>query len=355
MAENQNTQDLQTKLEELSQGLGISVKEFVENGYIDQSTYQIDKDAILARLDAIDVVDGTDNVETLVEKINAINEVLSNSGGELQGILSLITANTTKISNVEANLNNEISQRVSDVSDLQTQINNLQGSTDGSVSDLEAALNQEIITRASEDERVLTEAKAYSDANRIAASLIDICPAVNIFREILELEVTDCTWSRTKEHGEFIGEVSGLSMTALELINTAGSRTRWYSGGSNIVFTSEEAINLHKGATVRFENSATDATYEFGQYGEYNFENDYWNGSVRGVHKGVGYSASTVHNISNTLEGEYTSKTSDGYNSKSITTTVTVERAMSIYLKTIEIIENGEVTGTEYIYTVTTM
>lgn len=106
MADTVNTENLELKLQELAEGLGLSVKEFVEGGFLDKATYQIDMEAVNSRLDAIDVMDETDGVETLAEKIKGINDVLANEEGELQGILNLITANSTKIGQVETDLSN---------------------------------------------------------------------------------------------------------------------------------------------------------------------------------------------------------------------------------------------------------
>jgi hypothetical protein len=97
---NNNTTMFKALLEQLAQSMGLSVVEYVQGGFVDLTTYGQDKASILARLDAIDVVDSGDSVETLAEKIIAINEVLSNDQGELQGILDLITTNTNAIANL---------------------------------------------------------------------------------------------------------------------------------------------------------------------------------------------------------------------------------------------------------------
>ena len=100
MAFNDKTNKLEIMLGQLAQSMGLSVREYVQGGFVDVTSYGVDKASIISRLDAIDVVDSGDSVETLAEKIIAINEVLGNDQGELQGILDLITANGTAIQNL---------------------------------------------------------------------------------------------------------------------------------------------------------------------------------------------------------------------------------------------------------------
>lgn len=97
---NEDTTKVKVMLEQLVQSMGISIKEYTEGGFLDLTTYGRDKASIISRLDAIDIVDSSDNAETLSEKIIAINEVLSNDQGELQGILDLISSNTNAITNL---------------------------------------------------------------------------------------------------------------------------------------------------------------------------------------------------------------------------------------------------------------
>jgi len=97
MADNVTTDELQQALVDLATSMGLSVKEYVEGGFLDLQTYGTDKAAIIARLDAIDKIDAADGVETLAEKIAAFNQVLSNDEGQLQEIVNLITANSASI------------------------------------------------------------------------------------------------------------------------------------------------------------------------------------------------------------------------------------------------------------------
>lgn len=97
MAQNVTTDDLQKALSALADKMGISVKEYVEAGFVDITAYGQDKAAIIKRLDAIDVVSSKDNVTSLAEKITSINKVLAADGGALQGVIDLTKENGTKI------------------------------------------------------------------------------------------------------------------------------------------------------------------------------------------------------------------------------------------------------------------
>jgi len=97
------TAELQLELQNLAQGLGISVQELLAN-YVDLNTYQIDTAAInttLAsygqRLDAIDVIDANDNVVTLAEKVKALNDMFTQNGNLATDVLNRIAANATAI------------------------------------------------------------------------------------------------------------------------------------------------------------------------------------------------------------------------------------------------------------------
>ena len=104
MADNVTTQELETALQDLATGLGLSVKEYVEGGFLDLTTYGTDKAAIVARLDALDVIDGADGVDTLAEKVVALNAIFTENGNLATDVLNRIAANTTAIGAVQNEL-----------------------------------------------------------------------------------------------------------------------------------------------------------------------------------------------------------------------------------------------------------
>jgi len=108
--------ELQIELESLATGLGISVQELLAN-YVDNTTYAVDKAAITARLDAIDVVNATDGVTTLAEKIKAIDLLLTDPTNQTLAtdLLNRIAVNTADIASeasraagVEAQLRTDV-------------------------------------------------------------------------------------------------------------------------------------------------------------------------------------------------------------------------------------------------------
>ena len=152
MPNNVTTDEMETALTNLAQSMGLSVKEYVEGGFLDLTTYGQDKANILARLDAIDVISDEDDIETLAEKIKSINTVLSNDEGQLQGILDLINVNKSDIATekarakgVEAGLRTDVDNALAkgvtnanDISDIQTALSDLEGVNTVAVDELKA-------------------------------------------------------------------------------------------------------------------------------------------------------------------------------------------------------------------------
>ena len=106
MADNVTTTDLETALKNLADSLGLSVKEYVEGGFLDLSTYGVDKAGILARLDALDKIDSSDNVETLAEKVASLDAMFTENGNLATDVLNRIATNATAIGSVQTDLTN---------------------------------------------------------------------------------------------------------------------------------------------------------------------------------------------------------------------------------------------------------
>ena len=163
------SQDVQDMLEEFANTLGITIDELL-TGYLDLETYAVDKQAIMDRFAAIDVIDSEDGIDSLAEKINSINEVISNSDGEIQGILDLITANNTAISDeatraagVESGLRSDLDAAVNKgnsnataISDLSTVVGDNKTAIEGTVSALDDRVvsAEEYITTLQSDDTV---------------------------------------------------------------------------------------------------------------------------------------------------------------------------------------------------------
>ena len=90
--------ELDIRLQELAEGLGLSVYEFVTGGYVNLTTYNLDMNAVKARLDAIDVFNESDSVETVVERLEKLRDLFENTDGDLiTTVISDIAANGAAI------------------------------------------------------------------------------------------------------------------------------------------------------------------------------------------------------------------------------------------------------------------
>jgi len=107
---------LQVELESLATGLGISVQELLTN-YVDNNTYAVDKAGILTRLDALDVINATDGVTTLAEKVAALDAMLTDPANQTLAtdLLNRVAANaadiaaeTARATGVEAQLRTDV-------------------------------------------------------------------------------------------------------------------------------------------------------------------------------------------------------------------------------------------------------
>ncbi len=158
MADNVTTEELEDALQELAEQMGLSVKEYVEGGFLDLTTYGQDMASVVSRLDAIDVVDSEDDIESLAEKIIAVNKVLSDDDGALQGILDLINVNKADIAGLvtttdglRTDVNTAIAKGNSNetalndyksvANDRMTEIEGSVTATEGRITDTEASIN----------------------------------------------------------------------------------------------------------------------------------------------------------------------------------------------------------------------
>jgi len=146
MADNVTTEELELALQELAEGLGLSVKEYVEGGFLDLTTYGTDKAAITARLDALDIIDGSDGIETLAEKVASLNALLSEDGDLATDILNRIATNTTAIGSVQTQLDGYVASNDSvqatqdaNIAGLQTSASDLAGVVSANKTASEAA------------------------------------------------------------------------------------------------------------------------------------------------------------------------------------------------------------------------
>ena len=102
MADNVTTTELETALQELATGMGLSVVEYVQGlGYSTTTELATAITGVQGQINAITELDANNGAESLAEKIAAINAVLTD-GGQIANIISLINANSAAIASEEA-------------------------------------------------------------------------------------------------------------------------------------------------------------------------------------------------------------------------------------------------------------
>jgi hypothetical protein len=117
MAQNVTTEQLQKALEQLAAAQGKSVREFIlSQGFAKEADVEAKINDILAKIDAITKIDDSDGVESLAEKINAIQDLLNNEEGVVQQILDRITQNEKAVSDLSGKVDSNF-QLLSDAID----------------------------------------------------------------------------------------------------------------------------------------------------------------------------------------------------------------------------------------------
>jgi len=143
--------ELQAQLEQLANDLGVSLQEilaaFYTKGEIDTTVA-----GITSRLDAIDVIDATDGVETLAEKVKAINALLTDPANNTLATdllnriatnASGLSAEATRATAAEAALqsaidtnSNGVAQNASNITNLAVTVSDNKSATDLAISDM---------------------------------------------------------------------------------------------------------------------------------------------------------------------------------------------------------------------------
>ncbi len=134
MAENVTTEELEIALSDLAESMGLSVVEYVQSlGYATVAEVTAQGGDFQAQLDAITEI--SDNgVESLAEKIKAINDVLVDENGVIQAIYTKIQENkqlaldeTARATGVEADLQTQVTANLNKGNSNATAISDLTG------------------------------------------------------------------------------------------------------------------------------------------------------------------------------------------------------------------------------------
>jgi len=145
--------ELQTQLEQLAQDLGVSVQELLTS-YYTKGEIDTTINSITSRLDAIDVIDANDGIDTLAEKIKTINDLLTDPSNQTLAtdLLNRITTNdaniaaeATRATSVEAGLradvdtaNAGVTQNAADIASLNSTISANSAASDAADAALDA-------------------------------------------------------------------------------------------------------------------------------------------------------------------------------------------------------------------------
>jgi chromosome segregation ATPase len=156
-----------TKVKTYVDGLNVANKDEVE------STINEKLAPVIDRLNALDVIDSEDGINTLIERFNQVNDMLS-TDGNLENILG-------KISDV----NDRIDALVNRVATLETKQAEIKTAQDGIVSE-QTAQNEKIAQNTADIEA----AKAQGEANKTAIDSVVGTDLPKIRQRVKSLEDT---------------------------------------------------------------------------------------------------------------------------------------------------------------------
>ena len=238
MADNVTTEDLEKALQDLAESMGISVKEFVEGGFIDKTTYGEDKAAIIARLDAIDTIDADDDIESIAEKLASIRKVLSDDEGALQGILNLIKDNQAAIvsesdraKSVEAGLRTDVDNAAAKGASNEKALNDYKTEANDRMATIEGA-STDLNDRVLDTESQIATITGDGEGSIAAAVAAETARAKNVSGTLADLV--------TEEKGTLVGAINEVQSEAN--VNAAG-----ISAVKDRVTATEDALTILNG------------------------------------------------------------------------------------------------------------
>jgi len=206
MASNVTTEELEQALKDLAEGMGLSVKEYVEGGFLNLTTYGTDKAAMIARLDALDVIDSADGVETLAEKVVTLNAIFTENGNLATDVLNRIAANTAAIGAVQ----NELTS-------YKTSNDTVQATQDANIASLQSG--QTALTSTVATNKAASEAADTALASRVTTNEADIAavPAA-----IATAVSTETTRAQAAEAANASSATAAIAVAKQEAIDAAG-------------------------------------------------------------------------------------------------------------------------------------
>lgn len=209
---NVTTTELETELQALATSMGLSVKEYVEGGFLDLSTYGTDKASIEARLDALDVIDSLDGVETLAEKVATLNALFTENGSLATDILNRIATNTTAIGSVQTELTN-----------YKTSNDAIQATQDGNITALQSTQSTISTDLASEATRAqAAEALLAGRLTDTEADLTILNSDATIVGSVAKAVADEAAARIAADASEVLARNTAIATAKTEAINAAG-------------------------------------------------------------------------------------------------------------------------------------
>lgn len=203
MPNNVITSELESTLQELATGMGLSVKEYVESlGYATVEELQESHSNLQEQITAIVELDATNGAVSLAEKIAEIDAVISDETGAVQNILSKILENKQAILD-------EVLRATQAEADLQSQITANDSRITSVVESVTTAKSEAIQTandytdtKASEIEQAIENLRTSVDERELQLSSIDVCGIGNRFRMSLGLVNKVCDDAGSEDTGD---------------------------------------------------------------------------------------------------------------------------------------------------------
>jgi len=251
MADNVTTDELEQALQDLANEMGLSVKEYVESlGYATAADLVASNTGLQAQITAITELDADNGAESLAEKIQAIDAVISDEDGVVQNILAKILENqqaivdeSTRATNVEADLQSQITSNLNKTNSNETAIGNLSDTVSANKS-AQDTVNADVESRVAGAEGTIATLTGDDTVDgSIAKTIADETARTNAAIATAKAGATDDAKAYTDEQieaitGDTASTVEGLDGRLGEVENTLAD-------------TTDEDDNLVKGIVTR--------------------------------------------------------------------------------------------------------